>query len=96
MADWTPGMARTADSAALRTGSQRGTAAASTLIEKNTLPSVATMSDSAPVCVSGRPSGAATLASVSAMSSLVTAMAPLLCSPTVVERDFKSKTTLGS
>ena len=46
--DCTPGTARTAASAALRTGSQRGTAAASTLIEKNTLPSVTTTSDSAP------------------------------------------------
>src|SRR5436190_21709211 len=45
MADTTPGTARTAASAALRTASQAGTAAASTVIEKNTLPSVTTTSD---------------------------------------------------
>jgi len=48
MTDVTPGKARTAASAALRTGSHCWTTAASTLIEKNTLPSLATISDSAP------------------------------------------------
>src|SRR5215211_6168270 len=76
--DWTPGRARTAASAALRTGSQRGTAAESTLIEKNTLPSVTTMSDSAPLSVSGRPSGAGILARLAAISFFVGAMVGLL------------------
>ncbi len=39
MAETTPGIAFTAASAALRTGSHACTAAASTVIEKNTLPS---------------------------------------------------------
>ena len=61
IADCTPGIALTASSARFRTDSQACTTPASTVIEKNTLPSVATMSDSAPVFGSGVPSGAATL-----------------------------------
>src|SRR5262249_20816485 len=78
MADWTPGTARTAVSAALRTGSQRWTAAASTLMEKNTLPSVVTTSERTPAWVSSRPSGAGTLFSASTTCSFVTAMLPVL------------------
>ena len=61
IADCTPGTARTACSARLRTGSQAFTAPASTLIEKNTLPSLTTTSESAPVLGSGVPSGDGTL-----------------------------------
>src|SRR5262245_60064776 len=63
IAETTPGTARTAASAALRTGSQAGTSAASTVIEKNTLPSVTITSDSLPVAGSGLPSGLLTAAS---------------------------------
>src|SRR5712672_4170207 len=78
-AEATPGMARTAVSAALRTGSQLCTTVASTVIEKNTLPSVTTMSDSLPVLGSGVPSGPGTAARAARTSSLLTAMstAPL-------------------
>src|SRR6266540_1200187 len=69
MADLIPGNARTAASAALRTGSHCATAFASTLIEKKTLPSLTTISESRPVCGSGLPSGAATCASAAATSS---------------------------
>ena len=74
-AEVTPGTARTAFSARSRTGSQAFTAAASTAIEKNTLPSLTTTSDSASVCVSGVPSGAGTLARLSRTCCLVGAMA---------------------
>src|SRR5262249_8666557 len=74
MADWPPAMRRTAASAALRTGSQRCTAAASTLIEKNTLPSPTTTSDSTPACGSGFPSGAETAPRAPRTCSFVTAM----------------------
>ncbi len=59
--DLTPGTARIAASARSRTASQVLTAAASTVIEKNTLPSLATISDSFPVAGSGEPSGLGTL-----------------------------------
>src|ERR1044072_5017661 len=71
MADFTPGTARTAASAALRTGSHCGTTPASTVIEKNTLPSLATTSESLPVPVIGVPSGLLTAASAFSTSSLV-------------------------
>ena len=58
--DCTPGTARIASSARFRTGSQAFTAAASTVMDKNTLPSLTTISDSVPVCGKGRPSGAGT------------------------------------
>ncbi len=60
IADVTPGTARTAASAALRTGSHACTTAASTVIEKNTLPSDTMISDSLPVFGKGVPSGVAT------------------------------------
>ena len=50
--DLTPGTARVAASARARTDSHSFTAPASTLMEKNTLPSVTTTSDSVPVSVS--------------------------------------------
>jgi hypothetical protein len=70
----TPGSALTAASARRRTGSQAGTAAASTVIEKNTLPSATTMSDSAPVLGSGSPDGLATAARLARTSLLVNAI----------------------
>ena len=81
MADFTPGTARTAASAALRTGSQCGTTAASTVIEKNTLPSLTTTSESLPVPVIGVPSGLFTAASASSTSSLVAMRSPLRVHP---------------
>jgi hypothetical protein len=78
MTDCTPGTARTALSALSRTCSQVFTWAASTVMEKNTLPSVATISESFPVAVSGRPSGAATAESFVRISSLSDAM-PVSC-----------------
>jgi hypothetical protein len=80
MAEVTPGMPRTASSAALRTASQRWTTAASTLIEKNTLPSLTTMSDSVPVAGSGVPSGDLTAESRSSTASGVAGIALLLSS----------------
>jgi hypothetical protein len=78
MTDLVSGSARTVASAAFRTASQRGTAPASTLIEKNTLPSVATMSESRPLFESAEPSGVATDAKLASTSSLVTGIdAPL-------------------
>ncbi len=70
MAESTPGTERTASSTRLRTGSQALTAPASTLIEKNTLPSLMTISEIAPVSVTLRPSGAATAARRSRICSL--------------------------
>ena len=52
IAEVTPGIDFTASSTCFRTGSQALTAPASTLIEKNTLPSLITMSDTAPLSVS--------------------------------------------
>ena len=75
--DCTPGMARTASSAVLRTGSQAFTAAASTVIEKNTLPSVTTMSDSTRASGNAAPPGEATFASALRTCSLLTAMIAL-------------------
>ena len=69
-ADCTPGTARTASSAALRTGSQSFTAAASTVIEKNTLPSATTMSDRTFASVSAMPPGAGTIAKAAITCSL--------------------------
>ena len=84
-ADCTSGTARTASSARLRTDSQRCTSPASTLIEKNTLPSVTTTSDSAPVVVSGVPSGLGTLARASRICCLVAAICipPWICGDTI-------------
>src|SRR5215813_11478876 len=74
IADVTPGIARTTSSACLRTDTQAFTCAASTLIEKNTLPSVASTSDSAPLLLSGVPSGQLTRARLASTSSFVTAI----------------------
>src|SRR6202035_10374 len=62
MATVTPGMARTADSACARTLSQARASAASTLIEKNTLPSVTDIADSTLALVKAVPRGDITLA----------------------------------
>ncbi len=53
----TPGIARTAASALLRTSSQASACVASTVSEKNTLPSVTTMSESLPEAARSTPSG---------------------------------------
>src|SRR4051794_35956364 len=74
----TPGMARTAVSASARTLSQARASAASTLIEKNTLPSVTAISDSTLACVSATPRGDITLASESRTCCCVTLKAHLL------------------
>jgi hypothetical protein len=81
IADVTPGTARTAASAALRTGSHCGTTAASTVIEKNTLPSLATTSESLPVCGRGAPSGLFTAANAASTWSLVAMLFPLRAVP---------------
>src|SRR5262249_35525746 len=79
IAEATPGTAPPAASAALRTGSQACTTAASTVIEKNTLPSETMMSDSLPVFGSGVPSGLLTAERPARTASLVIAIrnAPL-------------------
>src|SRR5262245_51920900 len=74
IADVTPGIARTTSSACLRTDSQAFTCAASTVIEKTTLPSVASTSDSAALLDSGVPSGQLTCARLASTSSFVTAI----------------------
>src|SRR5437899_12133781 len=56
----TPGIARTAASACARTLSQARASAASTLMEKNTLPSVTEIADSTLALVKGTPRGEAT------------------------------------
>src|ERR1700686_2109116 len=76
-ADSTPGTARAAASARSRTDSQACTAAASTVIEKNTLPSLTITSDSFPLDVSGDPSGPAILARLSRTCCLVGAIVRL-------------------
>src|SRR5205814_10261642 len=78
MATLTPGMARTAASACARTLSQARASAASTLIEKNTLPSVTVMADNTSALVKATPRGDATLASVSRTCCCVTLTAHLL------------------
>ncbi|MHC2437240.1 hypothetical protein ACVMB0_004615 [Bradyrhizobium sp. USDA 4451] len=73
----TPGMARTAFSACARTLSQARASAASTLIEKNTLPSVTVIADSALALVKGTPRGDITLARQSRTCCCVTLTAHL-------------------
>src|ERR1700682_4903204 len=73
----TPGIARTADSACARTLSQARASAASTLIEKNTLPSLAVMADSTLASVKATPRGDATLARASKTCCCVTLNADL-------------------
>src|SRR5476649_2803562 len=58
----TPGIARTAVSASARTLSQARASVVSTLIEKNTLPSLTAMSDRTLASVRATPAGDATLA----------------------------------
>src|ERR1700676_4143862 len=77
IADSPPGTARAAASARSRTDSQASTAAASTVIEKNTLPSLTITSDSLPLDVSGDPSGPAILARLSRTCCLVGAIVRL-------------------
>ena len=55
----------------------------STVIEKNTLPSLATISESFPVAGSGAPSGPEILPSAARTSSLRSAMAPYIGPPAV-------------
>jgi hypothetical protein len=78
MAVVTPGMARTAASAAARTLSQARASAASTLIEKNTLPSVTDIADNTPALVRATPRGDITLARPSSTCCCVTLTAHLL------------------
>src|SRR5882757_9594254 len=68
----TPGIARTAASASARTDSQARASAASTLIEKNTLPSVTVIADSTLALLKGTPRGDATLARASITCCCVT------------------------
>src|ERR1700761_4371124 len=71
-------MARIAASAAARTLSQARASLASTLIEKNTLPSLAVIGDSTLAWVRATPRGVATLASASWTCCWVTATGHLL------------------
>ncbi|MGY4360690.1 hypothetical protein ACVW0J_007183 [Bradyrhizobium sp. i1.7.7] len=74
----TPGMARTAASASARTDSQARASAASTLIEKNTLPSAALIALSTLALVSATPRGDLILARLSRTCCCVTLKAHLL------------------
>ncbi len=68
----TPGMARTAASACARTFSQARASAASTLMEKNTLPSEAVIADSTSAWGKATPRGDITLARASRTCCCVT------------------------
>src|SRR5476651_1248797 len=72
MAAVTPGMARTAASAWVRTLSQARASVASTLIEKNTLPSLTDIADNTSASVKATPRGDATLAKLSSTCCCVT------------------------
>jgi len=74
----TPGMARTAASAWARTLSQARASVASTLIEKNTLPSLTDIADRTLASVKATPRGDITLARVSRTCCCVTLNAYLL------------------
>src|SRR6202012_3755638 len=74
----TPGMARTAGSACARMLSQARASAASTLIEKNTLPSLTEIADSTFALVKATPRGDITLARPSRTCCCVTLPAHLL------------------
>jgi hypothetical protein len=78
MAVVTPGMARTAASVAARTLSQARACAASTLIEKNTLPSFTVTADSTLASVKATPSGDFTPASAFRTRCCVTLTSHLL------------------
>src|SRR4051794_23628256 len=68
----TPGIARTAASAWVRTFSQARASPASTLIEKNTLPSLTVIADKALASVRAMPRGDITLAKASRTCCCVT------------------------
>src|SRR5471030_2456007 len=72
MAVVTPGMPRTAASAWAQTLSQARASAASTLIEKNTFPSLTVMADNTSAWLKGTPRGDATLAKLSRTCCCVT------------------------
>src|SRR5436309_5140389 len=74
----TPGIARTAASAWARTLSQARASVASTLIEKNTLPSLTDIADKTLASVKATPRGDITLARVSRTCCCVTLNAYLL------------------
>src|ERR1019366_8095956 len=78
MATVTPGIARTAASAWLRTLSHARASDASTLIEKNTLPSLTVIADNTLASVKATPCGDATLARPSRTCCCVTLKAHLL------------------
>src|SRR5580698_8511227 len=76
--DLTPGTARIAASARSRTASQALTAPASTVIDKNTLPSLATTSESFPLAGRAEPSGPEILPRAARTSSLRSVMTPYI------------------
>src|ERR1700681_2050792 len=78
MATVTPGMARTAASASARVPSHARASAASTLIEKNTLPSLTDIADNTLASVKATPRGDLTLARPSRTCCCVTLNAHLL------------------
>src|ERR1700730_1285496 len=78
MATVTPGMARTAASVWARTLSQARASAASTLIEKNTLPSLTVTADKTPASVKATPRGDLTPARALSTCCSVTLNAYLL------------------
>src|SRR5438445_7475822 len=78
MATVTPGMARTAASVSARTLSQARASAASTLMEKNTLPSATVTADSTSALVRATPRGDITPARASRTCCCVTLTAHLL------------------
>src|SRR6267143_1996331 len=78
IATLTPGIARTAASACARTLSHARASAASTLIEKNTLPSVTDIADNTSALVKATPRGDITLARPSRTCCCVTLTAHLL------------------
>src|ERR1019366_7884915 len=80
-ANRTLGTVRTPSSTTLRTGSQAFTAAASTVREKNTLPSLTTTSDSTRASVSAAPPGDGTFAKAAKICPLLTAIIALPFQP---------------
>src|SRR5262249_51017536 len=78
-ADCTPGIARTASSAALRTASQDFTALASTVSEKKTFPSETTMSERTRASGKAAPLGVGTFASAARTCSLLTIISVSSC-----------------
>jgi len=82
----TPGMPRTAASACARMLSQARASAASTLIEKNTLPSLTEIADSTLALVRPTPRGDITLARLSSTCCCVTLTKYLPKNPKTVGR----------